>query len=103
MDLQCNSVFGNLQQEDRACIKASQLGRVFLHEAMEDLNLQEFDVMVTSDTDVYPLNATALLAQVHATKSQNEYYRVWIHNPKRVIKSNHSYPMAFVGMMLGDW
>jgi hypothetical protein len=58
---------------------------------------------VLSDVDVFPIKAKALLSSLRKKNRLGEEYRVWIRNTQRSMKTNHSFPMCFIGMSTLDW
>lgn len=81
-----------------ACIRAAQIGRSFLHESGL---LKDDEIVVTSDVDAFPVNATKRLAPLNDRNKEGDFYRAWVSNYGHALKG--SFPMCFLGMTVSDW
>jgi hypothetical protein len=94
------------EQSAKACVRAGQMARMFLHEAARELDLHGHDevMVVTSDADIFPVNATKLLAPLLDDRNPNNgTYQAWIsqHNTINIYKDR--VPLGFTAMSLRDW
>jgi hypothetical protein len=87
---------------ERACIRAAQLGRAFLHESGL---VNDDDIVVTSDSDAFVVNATARLAPLwHLIDHDDDVVaRLWISNYGHALRKQKTIPFCFIGQSAADW
>lgn len=86
---------------ERACVRAAQLGRAFLYESGL---VEDDDIIVTSDSDAFPINATARLAPLRQLMdSDSDEARVWISNYGHALRNKKTIPFCFIGQSASDW
>lgn len=80
-----------------SCIRAAQMGRMFVFEAAGMLH--DDDIMVTSDADIFPVHAQQLLRPIQ----QCSHVRLWMSQYPNAVPVNETIPMGFIGMSVRDW
>jgi hypothetical protein len=87
-----------------ACIRAAQMGRLFAATDHSSI-VSDSDYVITSDVDVFPVNATQLLAPIFARNpaDNNNYYRIWMSQYEWAVTKKKTIPMAFIGQSARDW
>jgi hypothetical protein len=60
-----------------ACIRAGQIGRYYVHESGL---LQDNDFVMTTDSDIFPIDSNALMPFLNQTNPEGDYHRVFIRD-----------------------
>jgi hypothetical protein len=84
----------------KACIRASQMARSFVHESGF---VNEQDIVVTSDSDAFPINATKQLGPLIELLSPSTTFRVWTSDYFVIATKGGTFPLSFIGMRVKDW
>jgi hypothetical protein len=89
---------------DKACVRAGQTSRMFAHESGL---VADSDFVITADADIFPVNATRMLAPVRETNKKGDFYRLWLGTYQwtfqRGTKHAGTIALGQVGQSAADW
>ena len=83
-----------------ACVRAGQMSRYYVHESPF---VKYNDFVMTSDADVFPMDAAALLPFVIRTNDKGEYYRAYAKGWATQMEGEQTVPLFGTGMTAHDW
>ena len=83
-----------------ACVRAGQMGRYYVHESGF---VRYDDFVMTSDADVLPMDAAALLPFVNRTNDMGDYHRAYVRGWAFQMGGKRTVPLFGTGMTAHDW
>jgi hypothetical protein len=90
----------SLMSGAHACIQAAQVGRMF---AFETGILREDDLVVTVDSDAFPVKVHEILAEFKTVNKNGVPYKVYVSHYDYAEKNSMTIPMTFVAMQCQTW
>ena len=90
----------SLPNPQSACVRAAQMGRYFAHESGL---IGEDDFVMTTDSDVFPINIAALMPFLNGTNPDGDYRRVFLREWGDSLNGRKSIKLFGVGQTAFDW